>query len=259
MHAQNTFLMGAAALVVPCMAGVVAQEEPEPTPAPSADSYGSDACEAVFESVASMSIAVPAIGGPVSEPYEDLAMSYAQGEFYNTADPCELPVVTDTALAGPFSSWASAYTSFIEENYMIYRAIWENCRGRAFLEQSFPVSHYCSDLALAITSGLGELEPSATATPTPTASVTPTPTGGAGSEDEGEDEGDNADDRDNSDDGDSDAGSGSQDSGDDDAEDNEDGDSDSSNDDSESAANPSAVVTFVATTIIALACIAIAN
>ncbi|KAL2751811.1 hypothetical protein ACRALDRAFT_1066303 [Sodiomyces alcalophilus JCM 7366] len=264
MRAQNTLLM--AALVVSPMTAVVAQVS-EPTPAPV---FNSEACDAVFEHLETAAASITPPAHFDNEIFEDAAVSYMAGEFYNTADPCELPVITDAAIAEPFSSWASAYTSYLREHHTLLRAIYEGCQGWPFLEQAYPVSHYCSDIALAVTSGLGGPEPTATPTPTPTGARSDD--GAEDNEDDDDEEGDQVEDTDNSDDGDgngdddddgdgdgdSDTGSGSDVSGDDDdAQDNKDDESDSSND-GDSAANSNTVVSLLATSVVALACIAVA-
>ncbi|ROT37758.1 hypothetical protein SODALDRAFT_333513 [Sodiomyces alkalinus F11] len=219
MYAQAAFLITA------LVAGVAAQAEPTPTQA-----YDPDACQSAFESIPTL-FEDELVVLPEDDDLRDLATSYMLGEFYNTADTCELPAVTDVALAGPFSEWASSYTSFVERHYTVYRSIWEGCWGEPMLELSYPVAHYCSDLALAITGGVGDSEPTAAPSEIPSETPTPAPTG-TDSEDEEEDN--------NGDDG-------------EDA-----GESDNGNGDDGSAANRGTVASILATGIVALACIAAA-
>ncbi|KAL2679146.1 hypothetical protein Neosp_009907 [[Neocosmospora] mangrovei] len=91
-------------------------------------------------------------GAPVPDvALSELAVSFAIGEYHNTQDPCQLPVVTGSA-AEDFSEWASSWTSWQSKNIPGYREIWTACSKESLVEDIVPVgTNVCSKLAAAIT------------------------------------------------------------------------------------------------------------
>lgn len=91
-------------------------------------------------------------GAPVPDvALSELAVSFAIGEYHNTQDPCQLPVVTGS-VAEDFSEWASSWTSWQSKNIPGYREIWTACSKESLVEDIVPVgTNVCSKLAAAIT------------------------------------------------------------------------------------------------------------
>ncbi|KAI8716787.1 hypothetical protein NCS52_00973100 [Fusarium sp. LHS14.1] len=79
-------------------------------------------CQRVLSSVVAKMTGAPAPDVAISE----LAVSFAIGEYHNTQDPCQLPVVTGSE-AEDFSEWASSWTSWQSRNIPGYREIWTAC------------------------------------------------------------------------------------------------------------------------------------
>jgi hypothetical protein len=86
----------------------------------------------------------------------ELAVSFAIGTLYNTADPCQLPVVTGS-FAEKFSEWASEWTSWQAQHISEYRIIWESCSDAPDITDLAPVGpDACSTLRAKITGTAGE-------------------------------------------------------------------------------------------------------
>ncbi|EEU38765.1 uncharacterized protein NECHADRAFT_101132 [Fusarium vanettenii 77-13-4] len=104
-------------------------------------------CQRVLSSVVAKMTGAPAPDVAISE----LAVSFAIGEYHNTQDPCQLPVVTGSA-AEVFSEWASSWTSWQSKNIPGYREIWTACSKENLVGDIVPVgTNVCSKLAAAIT------------------------------------------------------------------------------------------------------------
>lgn len=170
---RSAVFLGAAA------AGAAAQSISDaPSPTTSADT---SECDAAFSEVVTASI-VGEIVYPFDGPEEDLAISYMKGLFYNTEDPCEPPVVTDAAVAEPFSEWFTSYTDYLSDNIRLYRTLYAGCWDvPAFLE-GYPVTHMCSDFAIGVTSGIGATTEAGESTTTTTTATSATGTGATESE-----------------------------------------------------------------------------
>jgi hypothetical protein len=96
------------------------------------------------------SLPMTGIPGPPSDMSE-LAVSFALGSLYNTADPCQLPVVTGSS-AEEFSEWASDWTSWQAQHVSQFRIIWESCSDEPDITDLAPVGpDACSTLRAMIT------------------------------------------------------------------------------------------------------------
>ncbi|RGP69495.1 hypothetical protein FSPOR_4599 [Fusarium sporotrichioides] len=96
------------------------------------------------------SLPMTGIPGPPSDMSE-LAVSFALGSLYNTADPCQLPVVTGSS-AEEFSEWASKWTSWQAQHVSQFRIIWESCSDEPDITDLAPVGpDACSTLRAMIT------------------------------------------------------------------------------------------------------------
>ncbi|KAI8665333.1 hypothetical protein LRP88_04149 [Fusarium phalaenopsidis] len=104
-------------------------------------------CQRVLSSVTAKMTGAPAPDVVISE----IAVSFAIGEYHNTQDPCQLPVVTGST-AEVFSEWASSWTSWQSENIPGFREIWTACSKENLVGDIVPVgTNVCSKLAAAIT------------------------------------------------------------------------------------------------------------
>lgn len=104
-------------------------------------------CQRVLSSVTAKMTGAPAPDVAISE----IAVSFAIGEYHNTQDPCQLPVVTGSE-AELFSEWASSWTSWQSDNIPGFREIWTACSKESLVEDIVPVgTNVCSKLAAAIT------------------------------------------------------------------------------------------------------------
>ncbi|KAJ3460249.1 hypothetical protein MRS44_011116 [Fusarium solani] len=104
-------------------------------------------CQRVLSSVTAKMTGAPAPDVAISE----IAVSFAIGEYHNTQDPCQLPVVTGST-AELFSEWASSWTSWQSENIPGFREIWTACSKENLVGDIVPVgTNVCSKLAAAIT------------------------------------------------------------------------------------------------------------
>lgn len=115
---------------------------------------------------------------PADEEARELVQSYENGEFYNTEDPCQLPEVTDSALASEFSEYAATYTDWLSKHATYYKDIFEACPTDSGMPGIITVSHLCSDLAAMITGNAGN----------DADQTTPTTTGTDGPKETGKDE-----------------------------------------------------------------------
>ncbi|GKU07134.1 hypothetical protein FLAG1_10618 [Fusarium langsethiae] len=96
------------------------------------------------------SLPMTGVPGPPSDMSE-LAVSFALGSLYNTADPCQLPVVTGSS-AEEFSEWASEWTSWQAQHVSQFRIIWESCSDEPDITDLAPVGpDACSTLRAMIT------------------------------------------------------------------------------------------------------------
>ncbi|KAJ4328769.1 mitochondrial aldehyde dehydrogenase [Fusarium piperis] len=85
------------------------------------------------------------------EAISDIAISFAIGEYHNTQDPCQLPVVTGSS-ASLLSDWASSWTSWQSENIPKYKEIWTACSEEPRVGEIVPVGpNVCSKIAAKIT------------------------------------------------------------------------------------------------------------
>ncbi|RSM07239.1 hypothetical protein CEP52_005291 [Fusarium oligoseptatum] len=81
----------------------------------------------------------------------ELAVSFAIGNYHNTQDPCQLPVVTGSD-ASLFSEWASSWTTWRSEHIPEYKKIWTACSKESLVEDIVPVgTNVCSKIVAAIT------------------------------------------------------------------------------------------------------------
>ncbi|RSL83153.1 hypothetical protein CEP51_004682 [Fusarium floridanum] len=81
----------------------------------------------------------------------ELAVSFAIGNYHNTQDPCQLPVVTGSD-ASLFSEWASSWTTWQSEHIPEYKKIWTACSKESLVEDIVPVgTNVCSKIVAAIT------------------------------------------------------------------------------------------------------------
>ncbi|RSL66674.1 hypothetical protein CEP53_003277 [Fusarium sp. AF-6] len=81
----------------------------------------------------------------------ELAVSFAIGNYHNTQDPCQLPVVTGSD-ASLFSEWASSWTTWRSEHIPEYKKIWTACSKESLVEDIVPVgTNVCSKVVAAIT------------------------------------------------------------------------------------------------------------
>ncbi|RSL49159.1 hypothetical protein CEP54_012545 [Fusarium duplospermum] len=81
----------------------------------------------------------------------EIAVSFAIGNYHNTQDPCQLPVVTGSD-ASLFSEWASSWTTWQSEHIPQFREIWSACSKESLVENIVPVgTNVCSELVAQIT------------------------------------------------------------------------------------------------------------
>lgn len=103
-------------------------------------------CQRVLSSVIAKMTGGP---GPIEDM--DKAISFVLGEYYNTEDPCKLPVVTGSS-GSVFSEWASSWTSWQGENIPEYREIWSACSDEPLVGRVAPVGPgACSKIAAQVT------------------------------------------------------------------------------------------------------------
>ncbi|RGP65872.1 hypothetical protein FLONG3_9004 [Fusarium longipes] len=132
----------------------IAAQTPTPTPTPttsfSISPLTTPSCWALADSL-------PMTGMPVPpEDMSELVVSFAIGTLYNTADPCQLPVVTGSN-AENFSSWASEWTSWQAQHVSEYRIIWESCSDAPDITDLAPVGpDACSTIREMITGTAAE-------------------------------------------------------------------------------------------------------
>ncbi|KAF5248373.1 hypothetical protein FAUST_309 [Fusarium austroamericanum] len=97
---------------------------------------------------------LPMTGAPAPAPPMDmseLAVSFALGSLYNTADPCKLPVITGSS-AEDFSEWASEWTSWQAQHVSEFRVLWKSCSDEPYITDLVPVGpDACSTLKAMIT------------------------------------------------------------------------------------------------------------
>ncbi|UPK92370.1 hypothetical protein LCI18_003305 [Fusarium solani-melongenae] len=109
-------------------------------------------CQRVLSSVIATMTGAPAPDVAISE----IAVSFAIGEYHNTQDPCQLPVVTGST-AELFSEWASSWMNWQSENIPGFREIWTACSKESLVGDIVPVgTNVCSKLAAAITEDDGK-------------------------------------------------------------------------------------------------------
>ncbi|EKJ77405.1 hypothetical protein FPSE_02483 [Fusarium pseudograminearum CS3096] len=95
---------------------------------------------------------LPITGAPAPPmDMSELGVSFALGSLYNTADPCQLPVITGSS-ADDFSEWASEWTIWQAQHVSEFRVLWKSCSDEPYITDLVPVGpDACSTLKARIT------------------------------------------------------------------------------------------------------------